>query len=154
MSSLNMKRNYIDVSPSFNHINERGMTLIEILAVIVLLGLIISVVAKGVIGKSDAAQAQLNVVKMEKLKSSLGQYRLEFGHYPSSLQELRSPASDVKASGKLFIPLAEEEDLRDIWGNDYNYRSENNNRSYSIGSLGADGAPGGEGANQDVTVRP
>ena len=135
-------------------LDDRGMTLIEILAVIVLLGLIISVVAKGVIGKSNAAQAQLNVVKMEKLKSSIGQYRLEFGRYPSSLQELRTPSSDVRASGKLFVPLAEEDDLRDVWGNEYVYRDENNNRSYSIMSYGSDGAPGGEGANQDVTVKP
>lgn len=133
--------------------SQRGMTLIEIIAVTVLLGLIFTVVARGIFGKSQAAQAQINVIKMEKLKQSLGQYRLEFGQYPASLQELITPSAEVQASGKLFIAQAEKEELLDIWKNDFIYRTENNNRSFSLTSLGADGVQGGEGANQDVTVR-
>lgn len=133
---------------------EQGLTLIEILVVIVLISLIAVVVGRNVIGQGEAARAELNVVKMEKLKSLLGQYRLKFNSYPSQLEDLIKPGSDVKKSGKLFIAIASEEDIVDVWGFPYLYKSENNGRSYTLTSLGADGVQGGEGADQDVTLRP
>lgn len=134
--------------------NQKGMTLVEILAVIVIIGLILGVVARGVIGKSDAAKAQLNVVKMEKVKQYLSQYKLQYNTYPSSLQGLIKAESDLSKSGQLFTPLAEESELKDVWGSPYLYKTENNNRSFELTSLGADGIAGGEGTNSDVTVRP
>lgn len=133
---------------------EKGLTLIEILVVIVLISLIAVVVGKNVIGQGNAARAELNVVKMEKLKSLLGQYRLKFNSYPKKLEDLIKANSDVKKSGKLFIAIATEDDILDVWGAPYTYKSENNGRSYALTSLGADGVTGGEGADQDVTVRP
>jgi general secretion pathway protein G len=133
---------------------ERGMTLVELLVVIVLISLIAVVVGKNVIGQGDAAKAELNVVKMEKLKNLLGQYRLKYNTYPSSLQDLVKQNSETSKSGKIFIALAEEADLDDIWGFPFSYKSENNGRSFSISSFGADGVAGGEGANQDVTIQP
>ena len=134
--------------------SERGMTLVELLAVIVLVGLLIAVVARNISGQSEAAKAQLNQIQMEKLRSYLSQYRLQFNVYPDKLDDLIHPNSDVKQSGKLFLPLAEEKDARDIWGGDLAYQVENNGRSYSLTSLGADGVAGGEGANQDLTMKP
>ncbi len=133
---------------------ERGMTLIEILVVIVLISLIAVVVGKNVIGQGDAAKAELNVVKMEKLKNLLGQYRLKFNTYPSSLEGLVKPSAEVEKSGKIFVALAGEDDLLDVWGFPFVYKSESNGRSYSITTLGSDGVSGGEGAKQDVTIRP
>ncbi|MDD2941401.1 MAG: type II secretion system major pseudopilin GspG [bacterium] len=134
--------------------NERGMTLVEILAVITLLSLIFVVVGRGILGKSDAAKAKLNVTKMENVKQALSQYRLDFNTYPPTIQGLVSAPSDVKSSGKLYVPFLEEEDLKDIWGTPYRYSLENDGRTYSLSSLGSDGGEGGEGANQDVTLRP
>lgn len=128
------------------------MTLVEVLAVIVLIGLIMAVVAKGVVGKGDAAKAKLNEVKMEKVKQALAQYRLEYNSYPEQLINLAKPSGDN--SGKLFVALAEADDLKDIWGFDYIYKPENEGRSYTLSTLGSDGVPGGEGAKQDVTMRP
>ncbi|MCB0325674.1 MAG: type II secretion system protein GspG [Bdellovibrionales bacterium] len=133
---------------------ERGMTLVELLVVIVLISLIAVVVGKNVIGQGDAAKAELNVVKMEKLKNLLGQYRLKFNSYPGALQELIKPSADTQKSGQLFVALAEEGDLNDVWGFPYIYKTENNGRSFTLSSLGADGIEGGDGAKQDVTVRP
>ena len=41
-----------------------------------------------------------------------------------------------------------------MWNNSFDYKLENGGRSYVLLSYGADGVQGGEGANQDVTVRP
>jgi len=135
-------------------LNQSGMTLIEILAVIVLIGLILSVVAKGVFSQSSKAQARLNEVKMVNLQNAISQYRLEYGRYPGQIQDLIKQSNDVAQSGRLFIALAEPEDLKDVWGFEYGYKSENEGRSYSLQSLGQDGLTGGDGANQDITKRP
>jgi general secretion pathway protein G len=134
--------------------NNKGMTLVEILAVILLIGLIMTVVVKGVMGKSDSAKANLNTIKMEKVKQYLSQYRLQYNSYPSSLDGLVHASGDVQKSGQVFISLAEEDELTDVWGNPLLYKSENNGRSYSLTSLGSDGVQGGDGANTDITLRP
>lgn len=133
---------------------ESGLTLIELLVVVVLIGLIFTVVAGSVFSKGEAAKAELNVTRMEGLKQEIARYRLNYNSYPQALQDLVRPNAQVRQSGKLFNPIVKEDELKDIWGNPYLYKSENDGRSYSITSQGADGAPGGEGPNQDITVRP
>lgn len=130
------------------------MTLVEIIVVIVLISIIGGIVIQGVVGKGESAKARLNVVKMEKLKNAIESYRLEYNSYPSKLEDLVKVSPAVQKSGKLFVPLAEEEDLKDVWNFPFVYNTENNNRTYSITTLGSDGVEGGEGAKQDVTMRP
>ncbi len=135
--------------------NEKGLTLVELLVVIVLIGLIYVVVSKNVFTQSDAAKAELNVVRMNTVKNALKQYQLKFNVYPSRLEELLTGnAQLLNNSGQVFSPLVDAQDLKDIWGSPYLYRGENEGRSFSLKSLGADGIDGGEGAKQDVTLRP
>lgn len=132
--------------------DERGMTLIEILAVITLLVIVMATIARGVFTKSESAKAKLNVAKMEAVKRALSQFKLEYGKYPEQIEDLTRRPSYLQDSGKLYTKLAEEDELKDIWENPYIYRPENKGRSYSLSSLGADGAAGGEDANQDITM--
>lgn len=133
---------------------ERGMTLVEVIAVIILIGLIMTVVAKGILGKSDAAKAELNVVKMQEVKQALETYRLKYNVYPDQMLDMVRPSDKVTKGGSLFTPLLEEDQINDIWGFPLLYKAENNGRSYTITSLGADGAQGGTGSKQDITIRP
>ena len=137
-----------------NFTNEKGLTLIELLVVVVLIGLIFTVVAGSVFSKGEAAKAELNVTRMESLKQEIARYRLNYNSYPSSLEDLIRPNSQIRQSGRLFNPIIKEDELNDMWGNKYLFKSENDGRSYSLTSFGADGAPGGEGPSQDVTSRP
>lgn len=134
--------------------NDRGMTLVEIIVVIVLISIIGGIVIQGVIGKGDSAKAKLNMVKMEKVKSAIETYRLEFNGYPSKLEDLVNRSAEVEKSGKLFTPLASDTDLNDVWNFPYIYKTENSNRTFTLSSLGSDGVEGGDGAKQDVTIRP
>jgi general secretion pathway protein G len=135
--------------------NSRGMTLVEILAVIVLLTLVMGVVVRGVFGRADAAKATLNQTKMETVvKSAINQYRLQYNSYPDKLEDLRTPSAKMKKAGGVFMPMIDEEGLLDVFGYPFIYKMENNNRSYSLTSLGADGVAGGEGADQDLTITP
>ena len=129
---------------------EAGMTLVEVIAVIVLIALIYVVVGKNVFAQSDAAKARLNMVKMNNLKNFLGQYKLENNVYPAKLDDL---VHGTGGNGKVYSPLAGDDDLKDVWDNPYIYIPEGG-KSYVLKSLGADGAEGGEGAKADVEVRP
>ena len=147
MNDTNEKRSRIDS-------NESGMTLIEVIAVIVLITLIMVTVGNRVFTSSSAAKAKLNVTKMNTLKGYLGQYRLQYNVYPSKLENLLKPSAETKQAGDIFTPLAQESDMSDIYNNKFLYNAENNGRSYKLKSLGEDGAEGGEGPSQDVTMEP
>jgi general secretion pathway protein G len=134
--------------------NQRGMTLVEILAVIVLLSLIMAVVIRQIAGKSEAAKARLNEAKISSVRSALQNYRLEYGVCPAKLEDLLSGGNETKGSGKVFIAMVKEDELKDIWVTPFIYEVQNNGRSYKLTSLGADGVPGGADVNQDVTVGP
>lgn len=131
-----------------------GMTLVELLVVIVILGLMMGVLARGLFQQGDAAKAKLNQAAALKLQQKIEQYRLEYNVYPSQLEDLLHPSDQVKGGGEVFVPLATEDELKDVWNFPFVYRSENNGRSYTLKSLGSDGIEGGEGANADFTVRP
>jgi len=133
---------------------ERGMTLVELMAVIIILGIMLTVIAKNIFGQADNAKARTNILRLEKIKGALELYRTEFGRYPGQLGDLIRPSADIQQSGKLFMKYAEESELKDVWEHDLLYKNENDGRSFSLTSLGADGAPGGTDANQDVTLRP
>jgi len=132
--------------------NQRGLTLVELTMVIILIGFISAALATGIFSQGEGAKAQLNVSKMQKLKSSLSSYRLQYNKYPSRLEQLVSGGGDKK--GQLFTPFAGEEDIKDIWGFPFVYKAEGNGRSFSLTTYGADGVAGGDGANADVTVKP
>ena len=134
--------------------DERGMTLIEIIVVIVLISLVFGIVASGVFSKGEAAKAQLNEVKMQGVQQALDQFRFQFGSYPARLEDLVNPSADIKKQGKLFIALVKEEDLKDVWGAPFIYRTENSNRTYVLSSLGSDSLEGGDGPKQDISKRP
>lgn len=134
--------------------NEKGLTLVELLVVVTLIGLIAVVVASNVFSKGEAAKADLNMVRMNSLKQEISRYRLTYNSYPTGLQDLIKPNSQVQATGRPFTAILKDEELKDMWGNQYEYKMENSGRSYVLMSYGSDGIQGGEGANQDVSVRP
>ena len=133
--------------------SQSGLTLVELLVVIVLISLIAVVVGKNVIGQGDAAKAELNMVKMEKVKNLLSQYRLKYNKFPGKIDDLIKGGEDASKSGKPFFALAEEDDLTDVWGFPLSYKVENGGRSFTLSSNGSDGIDGGEGAKQDVNVK-
>lgn len=129
---------------------ERGMTLVEVIAVVVIIGLIMAVFAKNIFGTSSMAKWNLNKTKMEKLQQTLGMYKLQYNQYPNSLDELRTGSADAKKRG--FVSMATEEDLQDVWGFDFIYKTGNKGRTFTLGSNGSDGAPGGDGDKQDFSL--
>ena len=131
-----------------------GFTLIEILVVVMILGLLISLAAPRLIGRTDDARIVKTQADIRALEEALNLYKLDTGTYPTSEQGLDAlvtlPTSGNaprkwRAGGYIErIPL-------DPWDNEFLFASDG--RSYVLQSLGADGKEGGEGVDADIDSR-
>jgi general secretion pathway protein G len=132
----------------------RGMTLIEILVVLVLIGIVLGVVGGNFIGKGEKAKADAAKIEMGQIGQTLDLYKLETGRYPTTQEGLQAliaaPAGVTNWNGPYWKKTAIP---KDPWGNDYRYSSPGqNNTPYEVASYGADGKEGGEGPNKDITT--
>ena len=132
--------------------NARGMTLIEILVVLVLIGVVLGIVGGNFIGKGEKAKADAAKIEIGQISQTLDLYKLEIGRYPTTQEGLQAliaaPAGVTNWNGpywkKTSVP-------KDPWGNEYKYTSPAQAAPYEIISLGADGREGGEGPNKDIS---
>ena len=131
----------------------RGMTLIEILVVLVLIGVVLGVVGGNFIGKGEKAKADAAKIEMGQIGQTLDLYKLETGRYPSTQEGLQALISAPSGVSNWNGPYWKKTTVpKDPWGNDYRYASPGqNNTPFEIASYGADGKEGGEGANKDIT---
>ena len=126
----------------------RGFTLTELMLVVVIIGILAALVIPKIAGNSErarvtAAHADIN----GGIKSALGQYEVDNGKYPGSLQDLIvAPGNAKNWHGPYFespkLPL-------DPWGNPYiyYYPGKHNASGYDLLSAGPDGK---EGTDDDI----
>jgi general secretion pathway protein G len=135
------------------HKGAKGFTLIEILVVVVILGILAALVVPRIMERPDEARVVAARSDIRAIVSALKLYRLDNGVYPSTDQGLGAlvvrPDTGViprnwKQGGYLDrVP-------KDPWGAPYQYLNPGVNGEIDVFSLGADGAPGGEGINADI----
>jgi general secretion pathway protein G len=120
---------------------ERGMTLIEIMVVVVILGLIAAAVTVNVMGALADSKMKQAKTDLHTIENCLDLFKLEKGRYPTTEEGLAA----LVAAGKC-------KNLKDPWKNDYVYLypGQQHPDSFDIKSYGADGKPGGDGENADV----
>lgn len=130
---------------------ERGATLLEILVVLSIIALLAAVVGPRVVGYLTRAKSQTAGFQLDSLKTSTELFFVDMGRYPTTEEGLRALiAAPPEASAWQGPYLEAEEALTDPWGRAYLYKVPGENgRAFAISTLGADGAPGGEGENAD-----
>jgi general secretion pathway protein G len=133
-----------------------GFTLIEILVVIAVIAVLAALVAPNVFRHVGTAKDAAARSQIEMLGAALDAYRLDNGRYPTTAQGLDALWAEPVAEprpGNWRGPYLRKAVPADPWGNAYVYVSpgEANPRGYDLLSLGADGAPGGEGEDADIT---
>ena len=134
--------------------NSKGFTLIEIMVVVFILGLLVTMVAPKIMGRTDEAKRTKASADLRAIQQALNLYKLDNGNYPTTEQGLQALVTKpqtgiipVKWNPEGYI----EKVQTDPWGHPYLYLS--NGDRYMLKSLGADGEEGGEGKYADLDSR-
>jgi general secretion pathway protein G len=133
--------------------SQAGMTLIEVVVVIVVLGVLAGVVGTQVFGRVGESRTQAARTQIEQFAVQLDLYRIDNGTYPTTeqgLASLRQRPTTPPEPRHWNGPYARKEIPLDPWGNPYVYRSPGQHGEYDLVSYGADGREGGEGENADI----
>jgi general secretion pathway protein G len=130
-----------------------GFTLIEVMVVVVILAILATIVVPKIMDRPDDARIAKAKQDIRAIESALKLYRLDNMRYPTTDQGLealvKQPSSGPAAKnwrkgGYLdSLPI-------DPWGHPYQYLSPGQHGDFDLYSLGADGQPGGTGADADI----
>jgi general secretion pathway protein G len=123
----------------------RGLTLIEILVVVTILGLIAGIVGVAVVGQLEETQVDTTRTQIKNIENALDIYKMKFGSYPSSTEGLGVLANPPNNRNPIMETIP-----KDPWGGDFVYISpgQHNPASFDIYSKGPD-QQGGTG--DDIT---
>lgn len=124
----------------------RGMSLIELMIVIVLIGSVLALITSRIMGGQDRANVRITETQLATLAGKIDQYRMDTGKLPDALDNLVTSPGLSSWLG----PYAKAEELKDPWGNAIDYRRPGTAGPFELVSLGADGAAGGDSVNQDI----
>jgi general secretion pathway protein G len=125
--------------------NSRGMTLIEIMIVLVILSSLGAILAQSVMGKLETARVRETKILIAEVQKALDLYNTDCGSYPQSLESLVKADPSCPSWGpEPYLKKIQ----KDAWNHDLIY--ENDNGTSIIRSLGKDGKEGGSGYAADI----
>jgi len=123
-----------------------GFTLIEMIAVLVLIGVVMAIVGGKVMQNFQSGQYKAGTAGVKSMEMKVQAYILDNGSPPQSLNDLVTrPGNASNWNG----PYAKPADLKDPFGHAFLYKYPGEHGDFDIIFLGKDGAPGGDGLNKD-----
>ncbi len=134
-----------------------AFTLIEIMAVVLIIGLLSTIVGAAIFQQVDKGRVTTARAQISGIEAVLELYRMDSAHFPTTEQGLeslvRAPTTDPIPRN--FPPGGYLQGGRvpeDPWGELYQYENpgQHNTHSYDLWSFGADGQPGGEAGDADI----
>ena len=134
--------------------SSRGFTLIELLVVLAILTLLAGLVGPRVLNQLGGAKSKTAGVQIADLDKSLELFKLDVGRYPTAEEGLNALVTKPGSVNGWTGPYLKGGVPSDPWGHPYRYANPGPNGGIEILSLGADGAPGGDGENADVRSTP
>ena len=129
-----------------------GVTLLELLVVISILGLLAAAVGTIALNYLGGAKSDTTALKIDQTMAALDYFRLDVGRYPTNEEGLEAlwtaPASAENWNG----PYVQKKDaLVDAWKATLKYRNPGEHGPVDVYSLGSDGVEGGEDEARDIT---
>jgi len=138
-----------------------GFTLIEIMAVVMIMGLLMGMLAYGVNTQVQNARISAAKGQIVRIEQALEFYQLDNARYPTVDQGLQSLVTRPTAppEPRSYNPAGyiKSEALKDPWGQEFLYMipGEHNPHSVDIWSLGPDGLEGTDDiANWETAETP
>ncbi|WP_370462712.1 type II secretion system major pseudopilin GspG [Ruegeria sp. PrR005] len=133
--------------------DDRGFSLLELMVVVVILSVLALVIVPRVIDRPDQARAARAQSDIAAISSAVQLYKLDNFRFPTTEQGLAAlvsppvaaPLAPNWATGGYIDRLP-----KDPWGQVYHYLSPGVHGAFDIFTYGADGAPGGTGADADI----
>lgn len=132
----------------------RGMTLIEIMVVIVIMGIMAALIVPNVMGTTDDARKAAAMSDIKNIMTALNLYYLREARFPTEAQGLAalvnkptmSPIPTNYKEGGYLDKLPE-----DPWKNPYQYKNPGKHGQIDVYSYGPDGqTPAGEDGNKVI----
>jgi general secretion pathway protein G len=131
----------------------KGFTLVELMAVIVIIGLLAAIAAKNFMGQTEKARVQTTKATLKSLHEAVNMFKMDTGRYPTEEEGLitliEQPADvDGWAPGGYLesteIPL-------DAWKYEFIYQlNPESGKPFVIISYGADGKAEGQDYDADL----
>jgi len=130
-----------------------GFTLVELMAVLLIIALLAGLAATNFMGQTDKAKVTTTKATLATLHQAVNMFKLDTGYYPSEevgLIELIEQPMDL--SGWAPGGYLEQTSVpRDAWKNDFIYMlNPESGKPFVIISYGADGKEGGTGYDADI----
>ncbi len=131
---------------------KKGFTMIELMAVLIILGLLFTLVATRVTNQIDKARVTTTKVNLKMLAAKVQEFKMNHNRYPTEEEGLNALVQDP-GDVENYPPggyLETTEVPTDAWGNEFYYQLDPETNGFVIISWGADGEEGGEGYDADL----
>jgi general secretion pathway protein G len=125
--------------------SEEGMTLMELIIVITILGLLTVALGISVINKMGESKDKIAIIEIGQLEGALQLYSFDVGHFPSTAEGLQALVQNPAGIDSWKGPYVKKGVPSDPWSKPYAYKSPGDHGDYDLFSFGADG----EGGNED-----
>jgi general secretion pathway protein G len=118
---------------------------------VIIIGLLAGLVLPQFIRQEEKAKLRTTKAQIELFGTALDTFRLDVGRYPTTDEGLQALRQKPGGLERWDGPYLRKELPLDPWSKPYAYRSPGEHGAYDIVSYGADGTPGGDGDNRDIT---
>lgn len=115
---------------------QRGLTLIEILVVVTILGIIAGIIGINVIGALEDSKRDTAQIQLKNVGDALELYKIKFSRYPTTAEGLNALQKPPEGKKPLMETIP-----KDPWSQDYLYVSpgQHNPSKFDLQSKGSDG---------------
>ncbi len=135
--------------------NRTGFTMVELIAVLIIVGLLFAVAARNFLGQTDKARVITTRANLRILHQAIYQFKMDTGRYPEESEDeglnalIEEPIDIIGWETGGYLEFTEAP--KDSWGREFIYQLyPESGKAFVIISYGADGELGGEDYDKDL----